>query len=170
MSRHLLIARYGPDDRVVCPSATDEQVTEIDVVASKRELGYGIGRALADLRKIGVVPTETGLDLLVLAALVYAADTRISRTTESEDTWTREIRLVVPVSELGRWNETIPVLERMLKFLTGDIWSVGFRARPPRFAPPGSRPGRHRMRTRRYLYAGGDDDATSVGSQQRTCR
>ena len=41
-------------------------------------------------------------DLLVLAALVHAADTRISRTTESQDTWTREICLLVPVSNTQR--------------------------------------------------------------------
>lgn len=134
MRRHLIVGRYGPGDRVVCPAAADEHVTPIDIVASQKQLGYGIGHALSDLRKLGVVPSEIGLDLLVLAALVYAADTRISRTTESEDSWTREIRLVVPVSDPARWNAAVPVLERMLDFLTGDIWSVGFRARPPRFA------------------------------------
>jgi hypothetical protein len=134
MSRHLIIGRYGPGDRVACPAAADEHVTQIDLVASQKQLGYGIGHALTDLRKLGVVPTEIALDLLVLAALVYAADTRISRKSESEDSWTREIRLVVPVSDLVRWNAGIPVLQRMLNFLTGDIWLVGFRARPPRFA------------------------------------
>jgi hypothetical protein len=134
MTRHLIVARYGPDDRIACPAAADEHVTEIDIVASERQFGYGIGHALTDLRKLGVVPTETGLDLLVVAGLVYAADTRISRKSESEDTWTREIRLVVPVSDLARWNAAVPVLQRMLNFLTGDIWTVGFRARPPRFA------------------------------------
>jgi hypothetical protein len=134
MTRHLIIGRYGPGDRVACPAAADEQATPIDLIASQKQFAYGIGHALDDLRKLGVVPTEIGLDLLVLAALVYAADTRISRKTQSEDAWTREIRLVVPVSDPARWNATIIVLQRMLNFLTGDIWLVGFRARPPRFA------------------------------------
>ena len=80
------------------------------------------------------MPTEIGLDLLVLAAMVYAADTRISRHSESQDGWTREIRLVVPVSDLARWNAAIPILQRMLNFLTGDKWTIGFRPRPSRFA------------------------------------
>jgi hypothetical protein len=134
MSRHLIVGRYGPGDCVACPAAADEHVTQIDIVASQKQLGYGIGHALTDLRKLGVVPIELGLDVLVLAALVYAADTRISRKSESEDSWTREIRLVVPVSDSARWNAAIPVLHRMLNFLTGDIWSIGFRARPARFA------------------------------------
>jgi hypothetical protein len=107
-------------------------------------LDHGIGRALVDIEKLGIFPTEIGLDLLVLAAHVHAADTRISRATESQDTWTREIRLVVPVSELQRWVQTEPLLERMLNFLTGDRWKIGFRLRPARFQtfvkePPATR-------------------------------
>ena len=63
-----------------------------------------MGAALADLRTKNVFPTEVGLDLYVLALHVYAADTRISRDTESDDAWTREIRLVVPVSDVPRWS------------------------------------------------------------------
>lgn len=47
---------------------------------------------------------------------------------------TREIRLVVPVSDFVKWNAAAPILNRMLNFLTGDRWSVQFRARPARFA------------------------------------
>jgi len=100
---------------------------------SKRRFEHGIGRALDDLAKLGVYPSEIGLDLLVLAAHVHAADTRISRTTESQDTWTREIRLVVPVSDPARWTATEPLLQRLLNFLTGDRWTLGFRARPAGF-------------------------------------
>lgn len=69
----------------------------------------------------------------VLAAHVHAADTRICRATESQDTWTREIRLVVPVRNYDRWTEAIPLLQRLLNFLTGDRWRLGFRPRPAGF-------------------------------------
>jgi hypothetical protein len=82
---------------------------------------------------MGVFPSEIGLDLLVLAAHVQAADTRISRSTESQDGWTREIHIVVPVSDPTRWNTAIPLLLRLLHFLTGDQWTIGFRPRPPGF-------------------------------------
>lgn len=119
MSRHLIVGRYGPDDRVACPAAADEHLTQIDIVASQKQLGYGIGHALTDLRKLGIVPTEIGLDLLVLAALVYAADTRISRKSESEDSWTREIRLVVPVSDVARLERGNPGLATHAQFPHG---------------------------------------------------
>jgi hypothetical protein len=88
---------------------------------------------LTDLKAKNVYPTEIGLDLLVTAAHVYAADTRISRATESDDAWTREIRVVVPVSDVARWNAAAPLLARTLNFLTGDRWTIQFRPRPTKF-------------------------------------
>ena len=134
MRRHVIAGRFGPDDRLVIPAAGDEIVTFLDLVASNKGLDHGIGHALDDLTKVGVFPTERSLDLLIVAVHVHAADTRISRATESQDSWTREIRLVIPVSDPSRWASGTNRLERMLNFLTGDRWSVGFRARPPRFA------------------------------------
>ncbi len=133
MRRHVLIGRMGPDDDLALPIASDEVATELQLIASNKRFDHGIGQALDELPTLGIFPTEIGLDVLVLAAHVHAADTRISRTTESQDTWTREIRLVVPVSDTVRWMESKTLLERMLNFLTGDRWNVGFRARPERF-------------------------------------
>jgi len=132
--RHLITGRFGTDDRVAIPAAADEVSTRLDLVAANKRFDYGIGRAMDDLAKMGIFPTETGLDLLIVAAHVHAADTRVSRTTESQDSWTREIRLVIPVSDQARWTGATSILERMLNFLTGDRWTIGFRKRPPRFA------------------------------------
>jgi hypothetical protein len=108
MREHVIIGRFGPGDRVVIPTAIGEVATKLNLVASDRALGYGIGQALSDLRKLRLVPTEVALDLLVLAAHVHAADTRISRATESQDSWTREIRLVVPVNDPAQWVRAAP--------------------------------------------------------------
>lgn len=134
MKRQLLAGRFGPDDQVEIPNATDEQVTYLQLVAGEKSLDHGIGGALTSLKALGVFPSEIGLDLLVLAAHVHAADTRISRTEQSQDSWTREIRLVVPVSDPDRWQAAALTLTRTLGFLTGDRWTVGFRPRPKRFA------------------------------------
>ncbi|MGB6945749.1 MAG: Qat anti-phage system QueC-like protein QatC [Bryobacteraceae bacterium] len=134
MRRHVIIGRFGTSDRVRIPTANGEVNTRLQFVVSNRRLEHGIGRALDDLAKLGVFPSEIGLDLLVLAAHVHAADTRISRSTESQDTWTREIRLVAPVSDHALWTAAIPLLQRLLNFLTGDLWTVGFRPRPAGFA------------------------------------
>lgn len=134
MRRHVIIGRFGPGDRAALPLGNGEVATRLDIVSGERRLDHGIGRALEDVRRLGVYPTEVGLDLLVLAAHVHLADTRVSRASESQDGWTRELRLVVPVSDPARWAVTIPVLSRMLNFLTGDRWKIDFRARPRRFA------------------------------------
>lgn len=133
MRRHVIVGRLGAGDRVKIPKAADEGMSKLDLVASEKRLGYGIGSAISDLNKLHVFPQEIGLDLLVLAAHVYAADTRISRATESQDTWTREIRLVVPVTDPERWTAVGPLLKRILDFLTGDRWTLGFRSRPAKF-------------------------------------
>src|ERR1039457_5656569 len=124
MRRHLIIGRYGPDDQVPIPAASDEVTTFLQLVASNKRLEHGIGYALDELARLGVFPTEVGLDLLVVAAQVHAADTRTSRQTESQDSWTREIRLVVPVSDIARWANATGFLHRMLNFLTGDRWTI----------------------------------------------
>lgn len=134
MNRHLLVGYFGPKDKIDIPIANDEQLTRLDLVTNNQYLHYGIGDALITLKGCGVFPSEIGLDLLILAAHVHAADTRISRAEQSQDSWTREIRLVIPVSNPGLWQAACPTLTNILNFLTGDQWTVGFRPRPEGFA------------------------------------
>jgi hypothetical protein len=133
MKRHLIAGRFGSSDRVAIPSATDETATRLHFVTSRQRLDHDISSSLDALARLSVFPSEIGLDLLVLATHVQAADTRISRDTEAQDGWTREIRIVVPVSDPARWTPAIPLLQRLLNFLTGDLWTVGFRPRPAGF-------------------------------------
>lgn len=133
MRRHVLIGRFGPDDKSRVPKAHDEVASTLQLTTGKN-LDHGIGRALADLRALKLAPSEMGVDLLVVAAHVHAADTRISRSSESQDAWTREIRLVIPVSNPTKWNTAASILRRALDFLTGDRWEIGFRNRPKEFA------------------------------------
>ena len=94
MRRHSVIARLGPaattrlDLRV-----PDSVATQIRFIDGKRRLGFGIGQAVERLIERGIVPSEIAVDLMILAATVTAADTRIARATESQDSWTREIDL-----------------------------------------------------------------------------
>lgn len=134
MRRHVIIGRFGPGDRGAIPLGEGESATPLPLVAGERALDHGLGRALADLGRLGVHPTELGVDLLVLAAHVHAADTRVSRGSETQEGWTRELRLVVPVSDPARWTDAAAIFERLLNFLTGDQWTLQFRARPRRFA------------------------------------
>jgi len=134
MRRHVIIGRYGLGDRSQFQLGEGEVETRLDLVVGEHSLDHGIGHAFNNLARLGVYPSEIGVDVLILAAHVHAADTRISRASESQDGWTREIRLIVPVSDLERWTAVAPIFVRMLNFLTGDRWSLAFRARPRRFA------------------------------------
>jgi hypothetical protein len=134
MRRHVIIGRYGPDDCTQIAFGDGEFVTDLDLVSGDYQLAHGIGQALHDLWLMEVYPSEIGIDLLVLAAHVHAADTRVARASESQDGWTRELRLVVPVADPLHWTTAAPVFVRMLNFLTGDRWVLDFRERPQRFS------------------------------------
>jgi len=89
---------------------------------------------LEQLGDLGLRASETALDLTILAAMVTAADTRISRSHEALDRWSREIDLHVPVADPARWTPQADLLAGMLHFLTGDRWGIQFRARPETLA------------------------------------
>jgi hypothetical protein len=65
-------------------------------------------------------------DLAGLAMAAIAADRHFNRALISEDGWTRVIETTIAVSDPGLWGALRPLVERMLSFLTGDIWSVEF--------------------------------------------
>lgn len=134
MRRHSLIFRLGAGDRSrmewVEPSSTR---TQIDLVDSKGRLAHGVGDTLDALAKLGITPSVTGVDLLLVASAVYAADKRISRATEAQDSWTREIDLHIPVAEPQTWSSVAPAVQKMLQFLTGDRWRLFFRLSPKKY-------------------------------------
>jgi 7-cyano-7-deazaguanine synthase in queuosine biosynthesis len=79
-----------------------------------------------DLRRAGVLSGRDTHDFFVLATMVFVADTRIARE-HGDDGWTRQITLSVPVGDVERWSAATAILERTLRFLTGDLWTVEFR-------------------------------------------
>jgi 7-cyano-7-deazaguanine synthase in queuosine biosynthesis len=130
MRRHSVIARLGPADKAAINLVESGSVqTIIRFIVADKRLDFGIGQLIDQLTKRDVLASENGIDLAILAALVTAADTRISRATESQDSWTREIDLYLPVHEPDRWKAIVPLIERTLRFLTGDHWRLLIRAR-----------------------------------------
>lgn len=130
MRRHSIVARLGPTDNSrVKIHERGSVVTEIKFIDGQRRLGHGIGKMVDGLADCAVHPTDAALDLTLLAAAVTAADTQISRTSESQDSWTREIDLYVPVQNPDKWKGAAGLIQRTLNFLTGDRWRVFFRAR-----------------------------------------
>ena len=93
-------------------------------------LKCGVGSLIADLKKKHLYPTENAIDLLLLAMMVFAADTFIVRKSSSQDGWTRELNVDLPVYQPEMWENQSDRLQNLLKFLTGDFWNITFRSRP----------------------------------------
>lgn len=130
MPGYVLIGHMGPGDLPPDLEGRWHAQRRIDLLGANRTLKYGVGTAIRSLARLGVYPTEIGVDMLVLAAMVHAADTRVNRVQTSQDAWTRELGIGVPVSDPDRWTPARPTIEGMLRFLTGDHWTVAFRPRP----------------------------------------
>lgn len=158
MRSHIII-RLGPTDTTPVTLPAGEPHRELNVRPDTTALKFGIGQILDEAAGRGLQVSEVGVDLLVLAVAVQAADTRISRVRNAEDSFTREIGLSVPVSNPTLWAGVANLIERMLRFLSGDLWTVSFRPRPSgldRLAPP--RRGLPLMAFNRVaLFSGGID-------------
>lgn len=86
-----------------------------------------LGLALpSELKKYGIVPSATTLDFAAFAFSVIAVDKLIPRS-DSPDGWTRMIDLTIFLSEPQKWMGIKEEIEKMLKFLTGDFWTLNFQ-------------------------------------------
>lgn len=130
MKRQLLVAKFGKKDRPAVTLRKDEARSDVDLVDEDGALQFGLKALLDEFESEGLVPSEVGMDLMLLGLMIYALDTRVSRDQDAQDGWTRELRLVLPVARPAVWLPTAELLNRMLRFLTGDIWTIQFRPRP----------------------------------------
>lgn len=105
------------------------EIIEVPLVNNNGVLNYGLENVYKKLIENNNIPKEDALDILLLATLVYLADTRISRELHSQDSWTREIKLDIPVYNSKTFSKAIPVFEKMLCFLTGDKWTISISNR-----------------------------------------
>ncbi|HGS4561867.1 TPA: hypothetical protein ACMDN4_000223 [Vibrio cholerae] len=83
----------------------------VELPQNQIETKYGLGTFVARAKKHLVSPNESASELLNLSALVYAADTRISRDEYSQDGWTREFAIYFPVNDLSVWHPIKDSLE-----------------------------------------------------------
>lgn len=124
MSKYNLIADYETQCLEFCKTE-DTVVVEIPML-SNGKLNYGLDHVKNMLSGHNIFPSELGFDIISLATMVYLADTRIERIIHGQDSWTREITIQLPVSDVALWNKQITTLKRMLQFLTGDLWNFKF--------------------------------------------
>lgn len=128
MNKYLLVGDYIYKE-VTSTNKADYIAVTVPFRGDDDTLQYGISHAMKKLKENGIYPTEDGIDILSLAGLVYLADTRISRNLHSQDSWTREIAIEIPVYNLEKWTPLGGLFTRMLNFLTGDRWTISFRKR-----------------------------------------
>lgn len=86
-----------------------------------------------NIKRLGVKIPCQAIDFMSISLAVTAADTFIQRKTAA-DGWTRQFSLQLPLHEPSRWIERKKDLERMLHFLSGDMWDFHFCEGG--FAPP----------------------------------
>lgn len=127
MERQALFFRIGANDQTPARAEEGTSTKEVQLLDANGRLGFGIGQTIEAIQENGLRVTPIGVDLLMLAAAVYAADKRINRAEVSQDGWTREIDIHLPVSQPGAWSPARQGIEKMLGFLTGDLWRVAFR-------------------------------------------
>ncbi|MRV70681.1 hypothetical protein GJ700_02975 [Duganella sp. FT92W] len=131
MTHHTIYCRLGSEaNSLPLPIMAGTVLSDINFIDIAGELNFGLEMTLAQLDKMGLTPTEVAIDLVVLATALTAADTRISRAENSQDRWTREIDIFIPVSDTALWRTQQQRLGHMLRFLTGDHWRIFFRERP----------------------------------------
>lgn len=88
------------------------------------------------ITRAGLSPSERAWDFLTFALAASAADVAISRKP-TVDGWTRMMDLEVALCNPAPFAAIAPKLQAMLKFLTGDHWTLNFvqDGRQPPIAP-----------------------------------
>jgi hypothetical protein len=71
---------------------------------------------------------NNALDLFYISLIVFYADRRIRRS-DTDDAWTRQFKVYMPVLELDKWIENKKLLTRTVSYLSGDKWEFHFRKR-----------------------------------------
>lgn len=72
-----------------------------------------------------LAPSVVAQDLFRIAGAVFCADKVLLRK-ETEDFWTRDITMCVPVSNVPLWDGVADLLDKALTFLSGDRWQLEF--------------------------------------------
>lgn len=131
-------------NKVVCcpashlPDVLDPNVTYFAMYSYVRPAREGVGYIAptlrTDIRRDGLSPSVRVWDFTSIALTVAAADKTLERK-KSSDGWTRMIELDICLQEPDPWRSKRAEFESILRFLTGDFWTLRFRPggeKPPK--------------------------------------
>jgi hypothetical protein len=94
--------------------------------AGRQEISTVGTGLLDDVENSGINPDIRSWNFTTFALAVSAADLAVPRGP-SADGWTRVIELHVALVEPEPFAAIIPLLQEMLRFLTGDFWHLNFQ-------------------------------------------
>jgi hypothetical protein len=158
---HVLLRAGAADKHTVATGAGDVLVG-LRLDGAPGDDRWRVNESVWDtLGAFGLRPTQDATDFFRVATAAYCADLLVPHET-AFDRWSRDIVLHIPVSDPARWKAVDAPLRELLGFLTGDHWTVEFRAAtvPP---PPGDARIRGRLGPVRAgcvsLLSGGLDSA-----------
>ena len=160
MSKYYLKADYDIQSLKFYKSE-DTVVVDVPMLLDGK-LKYGLENVKNLLCSRNIFPSELGFDIISLSAMVYLADTRISRVIHGQDSWTREIVIQLPVSNVDLWDKQKETVERMLKFLTGDLWGFKFVKRTWSFESNEKAEEKTTLYSKASLFSGGMDSLIST--------
>jgi hypothetical protein len=86
-----------------------------------------LGHSIEDFARLRRPIDPRALDFVLFALAVYGCDRAASRDA-TDDAWTRQFVLQMPVSDPAAWNAARGIAEHMVSFLTGDDWHFEFVA------------------------------------------
>ena len=97
-------------------------------LSDKKEYHYTFFNRLKRLYQFPNVFANEAIDLFYISLMVFYADRKVKRNN-SPDAWTRNYKVYIPVLEFEKWQNNKLLLEKMISYLSGDIWEFEFRER-----------------------------------------
>lgn len=108
------------------PKGVSSVRMKVDFLNVNNDWRFGLGDIFKQINEKNLPIEMTAVELLLVAVAIFGVDTRINRKDFAQDGWTREIELWLPVIQVNKWKETKTILSTLLRFLTGDLWSINF--------------------------------------------
>ena len=75
--------RLGPNDAAPLAPDGNEVLFEVPLRPNQHDLGHGLHGALQSLARMGLAPSELGIDFLILGTAVITADKHVSRQSQA---------------------------------------------------------------------------------------
>ncbi len=128
MSQTLNKFIFCPPDSI--PTVKQADVEYIAGFQTSILKGFPVGHVALQLktqiRKSGIQPSVTAWDFCSIAMAIAAVDEAVPRKLTA-DGWTRMLHVEIHLCEPLIWEAQREKLEGILRFLTGDFWTVVFR-------------------------------------------